>query len=228
MPGTDTGPGGNAGIPDPADLDKSLLSLGPKLPLALAAVAFFSLQPLLAIGYAAFRFFGDTTAFYFSILYYIIPGGMAALVFGALYVGQVVLRFTGRLRTFFGILYLALQFAVAVLQVWVTGGGYIGGYFAHTITSDFVSLALILCATFVPRAIKTRRWWFFPLFIYAYVVPASVLVYFFNLDASAVNPGRHLTGMVYWSCGVAAQVAAFAFSVDFRTWRDYAGRFFNP
>ena len=56
----------------------------------------------------------------------------------------------------------------------------------------------------------------------------AVLVYFFNLDASAVNPGRHLTGMVYWSCGVAAQVATFAFSVDFRTWRDYAGRFFNP
>jgi hypothetical protein len=228
MPGIDSGAGRKFGAPDPVDLDRSLLSLGPKLPLALAAVAFFSLQPLVAIGYAAFRFFGDTTAFCFSIFYYIIPGGMAALVFGAFRVGQASLRFAGRLRTFFGIVYLALQFAAAVLQAWITGGGFIGGYFAHAITTDFVSLALILCATFVPQAFRMRKWWFFPLFIYAYAVPAAVLVYYFRQDASALNPGSDFMAMVFWACGVAAQVAAFAFSVDFRSWRDYAGRFFNP
>ncbi len=210
------------------DLDKSLLSLGLKFPLALAAIAFFSLQPLVAIGYASFRFFGDTPGFYFSIIYYILPGGMVALVFGALRVGQATLGFAGKLHTFFGMLFLALQFTAAALQVWITGGGYIGGYFAHTITTDFVSLALIVFAAFVPQGVRMRKWWFFPFFIYAFVVPASALVYYFYLDAAVQYPDRVVIEMVYLTCGVAVQMAAFAFSVDFRTWKDFAGRFFNP
>lgn len=210
------------------DLDKSLLTLGPKLPLALAAIAFFSLQPLVAIGYAGFRFFGDAPGFYFSIIYYILPGGMVALVFGALRVGQAALRFAGMVRTIFGMVFILLQFTTAALQVWITGSGYIGGYFAHTITTDFVSLALIVSATFVPQAVRMRKWWFFPLFIYAYAVPASALVYYYYMDASVLFPGRGVMEMVYWASGVAVQMTAFALSVDFRSWRDFAGRFFNP
>jgi hypothetical protein len=207
--------------------DRKLLSMGKMLPLALIVISFFSLQPLAAIGYSSFRFFGDSTGFYLSILYYVLPGGMIALVLGALRVAQGMLKFTSRIRTAFGFLFIILQFTAAMIQVWITGASYIGGYFAHTITTDFVALAIIVGLSFAPAAIGRGKIWFFPLYFYSYVLPASLLVRYFYMDAIGLYPDRAMEEMFFWAGGVIVQVATFIISVNFRLWREFAGQFFE-
>ena len=123
------------------------------------------------------------------------PGAFLAVIFGAMCIAQIIVSTFRGLNTIWGILFLLLQFLTAPLTYWIFGWEFAGWYFFHTLTFDFVALALIVGVSFFPEALKKGKFWFLSLFLYAFLAPASLLVFFYFKELSLVgvsSPWRFL------------------------------------
>lgn len=184
------------------------------------------LEPLIAIGCAGFYLLGDSFYFYLSILLWAIPGGILALIFGGMRIAQIATLESRGAKLVFQIFFLLSQFLLAPLTYWFLGWNFAQGYFVDTITYDFLTLTLVVGISFLPISLKTRKFWFPPLYLYAYLAPASILVFFHFQGLSlstSLSPWRYLE----FFGGVILQVLLLCFSTSFWALRGFSRQFFD-
>ncbi|MCR4428355.1 MAG: hypothetical protein NUV68_03310 [Caldiserica bacterium] len=205
------------------EFEENLLK-GPAF-IKLLFFTWFCLEPLIAIGCAGFNWLGDSPYFYFFFVLWALPGGMLALVFGAMRIAQIVTFESGGLKLMLQILFLLSQFLLAPLSYWILGWDFAQGYFVDTITYDFLSLTLVVGISFLPLSLKERKFWFLPLFLYAYLIPAGLLG-FFHFQGLSLSGDISFWRYLEFFGGILAQIILLFSSTSGLALRGFSRQFF--
>ncbi|MCR4432691.1 MAG: hypothetical protein NUV70_01420 [Caldiserica bacterium] len=189
-------------------------------------LAWICFEPFLAITWAGHFWLGDTLYFSLYLIFWALPGAFLAVIFGAMRIAQIIISTFRGLNTIWGILFLLLQFLTAPLAYWIFGWDFAQEYFFDTLTFDFLALTLIVGLSFFPVVLKNRKIWFFPLFLYAFLAPASILVYFYFRELELlglVSTWRYLG----FFGGVLLQVLVCVLSTSLSALRGFSREFFG-